>query len=154
MNKVDKLMESLDLAIDESDKPILIEGMSGIGVVSSVQNNYNTVSCTLAYDFFGKSIERKFGMPDWYKELYELCKENQDKKCLALFEGFGLASRDVLLNFLDEVVVNQNSMFPLPENAKLVCYSDKMNLIPSEYLKYFTVVGTHDKSAVDEGFHK
>ena len=170
LEKVLDLACQFDLATKYGLKPVLIERdvkkEGKYGIINYIKGNYEAYVCKIEANsignMFGYFLDNgKRVLPNWYKNIVELCEENKGIKCLMVFDGLDKTSKDAIKLFIDEVIFNHHDLYPLPTNVQVVCtVKDRYNIVDpkdsfkdinaaKELFKKFTIVNDTEEVVID-----
>ena len=146
-----EFQKSLDIAINESSKPILIIGNFGDGKVTYLKDNYNTYclsALNIYLQLFGnENIEKS--LLRWKETCDKFSKNKSNNKFLIVFDELDKLFPQTFSRFISKFVIDE-SKYTLPDNSLVVGIINTPNLrsikIIDEYAKYFTIVNGFDKS--------
>lgn len=169
-----EFLNTIDIAINNSEIPLLITGKTSEDKLTFLNNNYKTITIKIdeINEFFNKENELTNTLidnpiniilpndwhipPTWYLDIYKLCNENPHELCLVIFDGLENSNIQTLLSFLDNIIVNYNHNFVIPQNANIICtINSKDNHLPAPivisnyYLPYFKVVKDYEDQFYD-----
>lgn len=153
----EELNKNIDLAVNESEKPVLIIGNPGDGKVTHLRETFKTTIVPLSnvnrYSMFENDLVSNIGdltqLPTWYSDFLVLCEQNQSEKCLVVFDDIEKATEDVIAT-LQSIVSNENGKFNLPANANIVCTMNGLApTLPENFLQGFTVLNAQDKDNIE-----
>ena len=155
MNNI--LIESIDLAIQESQAPIVIEGNYGDGKSTYLRDKYGPIAVYLpeanATDLFINYFGDKKIYPKWYVNLCTSYMQNQDKKNILVLDALEQAEYGLVTRIFKEIILNENEEYNLPENAQIIFITNgKMPIeqekLLAEYSEYLTFVNCKDKEYI------
>ena len=153
----DKLKEAIDLAIEESQKPIIIEGNYGDGKSSYLRDKYNPIAVYLPEAtkndlFITYNGDRKI-LPKWYVNLCTSCVVKPEIQNLLILDALEQANEDIFLRILSDIILNEKEDYYLPENAQIVFITngktpEEQEILLSKYNDYFTFVKLKDRNNI------
>lgn len=158
-----KLIESIDLAICESQNPIIIEGNYGDGKSTYLRDKYSPFAVYLpeakTTDLFVNYFGDKKIYPKWYVNLCTAYMQSPDKKNLLVLDALEQAEYEIVTRIFKEIILNENNEYYIPENTQIVFITngktpEEQERLFKEYSEYITFVKGKDRDNIQIIFGK
>ena len=152
-----KLIESIDLAIQESQNPIILEGNYGDGKSTYLRDKYSPIAVYLpeakTTDLFINYFGDKKIYPKWYVNLCTSYMQNQDKKNILVLDALEQAEPEIVTQIFQEIILDENNEYYLPQNVQIVFITngkmpEEQERLLTEYSEHLTFIKGKDKENI------